>query len=341
MTIPKIPIPQITVTNRIRKDLGDLTSLSQSIAEVGLLSPIIVTQDYTLLAGERRLTACKSLGMEEIPVIIVTAEEAEKQKLIELQENLLRKDFTREEEVLGGMELEQIETVKAQERMNNSGNQYTERGTENFPWGKKGEVRNIIGNLLGVSGKQYERMKYILSNKEELSPEEFADWNNRRISTNKAFGIIKRALGELPPKEKKVEVPPEDYEDLIKRKAELETEIEKLRKSIEDYEAENQNLRTETETFNNAAYLERGKVDMYRSLDGTQQLYDLGADLRHMIEGNLAPLKFRRCFERIPASENARQNLRDMVDLVSEWAQEMYRILDENSAEVIIDVVNE
>jgi len=51
-----------------------ITELAASIKQYGLLQPITVQQldryTYQLIAGERRLLACKELGMEEIPAII-------------------------------------------------------------------------------------------------------------------------------------------------------------------------------------------------------------------------------------------------------------------------------
>ena len=66
------PISQIRVGNeRHRKELGDIDGLAASIADVGLLHPIVVKSDGTLIAGERRLAAIKQLGWTEVPVTIV------------------------------------------------------------------------------------------------------------------------------------------------------------------------------------------------------------------------------------------------------------------------------
>jgi ParB-like nuclease domain len=61
-------IAAIEVGERHRRDLGDIPALARSIAEVGLLHPIVVRSDGVLIAGERRLAACKSLGWETVPV---------------------------------------------------------------------------------------------------------------------------------------------------------------------------------------------------------------------------------------------------------------------------------
>jgi ParB family transcriptional regulator, chromosome partitioning protein len=66
-----MPVSAITVGERHRKDMGDLASLARSIRDIGLLHPVVVSQDGLLLAGGRRLEACKMLGWQDIPVTIV------------------------------------------------------------------------------------------------------------------------------------------------------------------------------------------------------------------------------------------------------------------------------
>ena len=66
-----LPIDQIIVGDRTRRDLGDIAGLATSIAEIGLLNPITVDENKRLLAGARRLAACKRLGLETVEVKIV------------------------------------------------------------------------------------------------------------------------------------------------------------------------------------------------------------------------------------------------------------------------------
>lgn len=63
---------------------------------------------------------------------------------------------------------------------------------ETFPQAENGTVRDIVASKLNIgSGKQYEKEKYIVDNQESLSPEDFADWDEGKLSTNKAFKKIK------------------------------------------------------------------------------------------------------------------------------------------------------
>jgi ParB family chromosome partitioning protein len=96
----KIPLDNIVIDegHRIRKDAGDLTSLIASIQKVGLLNPIVVTEDYRLVAGFRRLSACRKLGWNEIEANVVPYKDDLLLLLdAEVAENLVRKDFTAEE----------------------------------------------------------------------------------------------------------------------------------------------------------------------------------------------------------------------------------------------------
>lgn len=67
----RVPIDDIVVGRRYRRDLGDIDALAASIKAVGLLHPPVVVPDrqaYRLVAGERRLAALRQLGWAEVPV---------------------------------------------------------------------------------------------------------------------------------------------------------------------------------------------------------------------------------------------------------------------------------
>jgi hypothetical protein len=55
-------IDEIKIGTRFRRDLGDVSSLAESVAEIGLLQPIVVSPDGQLVAGARRIEAFKQLG---------------------------------------------------------------------------------------------------------------------------------------------------------------------------------------------------------------------------------------------------------------------------------------
>jgi ParB family chromosome partitioning protein len=89
-----------------RKDFDEdaLSELAESIAQHGLIQPIVVKPTangrYSIIAGERRWRACRIAGLYEVPVVI---KDVEAQELMELAliENLQREDLNAVEEALG------------------------------------------------------------------------------------------------------------------------------------------------------------------------------------------------------------------------------------------------
>lgn len=84
-------------------DEQELAGLAQSIRENGLLQPITVRRagdGYELVAGERRLRACKMVGMAVIPAIIVDYSD-QRTAAMGLLENLQREDLNPFEQAQG------------------------------------------------------------------------------------------------------------------------------------------------------------------------------------------------------------------------------------------------
>src|SRR5688572_15865059 len=69
-----LPIDQIDPNpNQPRQVMGDLSELMSSIAEKGIIEPVIVRQRGTrfqIIAGERRYQAAIQVGLSEIPIVI-------------------------------------------------------------------------------------------------------------------------------------------------------------------------------------------------------------------------------------------------------------------------------
>lgn len=103
-----VHISDITVKKRIRKDVSGIDELADSIRKYGLLMPIILDDDYVLLAGYRRLQAAKRLGWTSIPATIVDANDKIGRMEIELEENVQRSNFTEEELLEGYAALERL-----------------------------------------------------------------------------------------------------------------------------------------------------------------------------------------------------------------------------------------
>ena len=122
-------IADIQVGNRHRKAMGDIKGLAASIDELGLLQRVVVRPDGTLVAGARRIAACRMLGWQDIPAKV--AENLEEElRLLKAQrdENTCRKAFTPSEAVAVGQDLEPMERAAAKRRQST----HSESGYEKF-----------------------------------------------------------------------------------------------------------------------------------------------------------------------------------------------------------------
>lgn len=79
-----------------------LSELADSMKNVGIISPVIVSKDgnfYKLIAGERRYRAARIAGIKEIPAIITDADEMKRLE-ISLIENIQRENLNPVDEAL-------------------------------------------------------------------------------------------------------------------------------------------------------------------------------------------------------------------------------------------------
>jgi ParB family chromosome partitioning protein len=88
-------VASIRVGHRLRTDLGDLDELVQSIKLQGLLQPITISPDGTLICGRRRYAAVLKLGWKTVNVWVRSGISTDLEQLLaEQHENTLRKPFT-------------------------------------------------------------------------------------------------------------------------------------------------------------------------------------------------------------------------------------------------------
>lgn len=98
----EIELKDIEVVRRDRKDFGNIDQLYESIKRVGLIHPIVVSDQvedttkykYRLVAGERRTRACILLGWTKVPAVMREELDEFQTKEIELEENIARKDLS-------------------------------------------------------------------------------------------------------------------------------------------------------------------------------------------------------------------------------------------------------
>lgn len=130
--MPTLPTNEILVINRQRLDYGDLSDLATSMQSYGLIQPIIVNHDKRLIAGGRRLAAAQHLGWQSIDVVYRETLSDEELHILELEENVRRKDQTWAEKCL---HIDTIHRMKVRQA-----------GADGDKWSQR-----MTGEMLGIS----------------------------------------------------------------------------------------------------------------------------------------------------------------------------------------------
>ncbi len=142
--------------NQPRKnfDQNSIDELAQSIKEYGLLQPIIVKKidnsNFELIAGERRLKACKKLNFRTIPAIVKNFDE-EKSFSLSIIENIQREDLNIVDEAFAYKNL--MEFCKL---------------TQNDLADKVGKSRSHVANILRLLSLSDKILSYLKDGKIEM-----------------------------------------------------------------------------------------------------------------------------------------------------------------------------
>jgi ParB family chromosome partitioning protein len=108
----QVPLDDIVVKKRIRKDMGDIPSLAESMKRFGQISPIVLNNANVLIAGGRRLEAARYLGWRTINAVIMDLTEDVAKLEYEVEENLQRQDFSPEELTEATKELQKLKNPR-------------------------------------------------------------------------------------------------------------------------------------------------------------------------------------------------------------------------------------
>ncbi len=174
-------ISEIVILERFRKNLGDLIPLEKSIHKLGLLHPIVVSENNELIAGQRRLVACKNLEWEEVPVTVINIQ---KLRDGEIDENQIREDFTSDEQI-GIADYVEVDIRKE----NHGKNQYTESASKESLEAKPSKTtQKAVAEKTGISfdtlRKKREIQKEAKNNPKFVELYKNIDNPNSRDTTN-------------------------------------------------------------------------------------------------------------------------------------------------------------
>ena len=271
-----VDIDKIAVGDRIRKDFGDIEELADDIRENGLINPPTINKEYVLLAGERRLRACKLLGWTQIEVHMLDTKDEAHDLAVEMSENNMRRNFTGSELAAGIRRQMELESAKARERMQDP--------MQTFAEGQKGTTRDKAAEHFGISGEQARKTVFIDEHRDLLDPADFADWDEGRLSTNKAFQRIKAAQKQAEQERDEAE---HDAAELRGKLSDLRDEVAALEKQNDElYDLTQQQQVVEREVVREVVPDDYADIKRHvRELENGNRLYsDENANLRKQLE---------------------------------------------------------
>ncbi|OPL09420.1 MAG: hypothetical protein AVO34_13540 [Firmicutes bacterium ML8_F2] len=168
----------------------------RSIQKYGILEPIIIKPDLTIISGHRRWRAAKTIGLNPVPVKII-----EFSSDLEEREALINYNFQREktfsQKMAEAEELEKIEQEKARERQG-------ERTdiVETFPQSEQGKTRDKVAEKVRLgSGKTYEKAKKIWEKAKQGDEKAQTQVKKIDLSESTVSGAFNELFGQKTPSE--------------------------------------------------------------------------------------------------------------------------------------------
>lgn len=258
-----------------------------SIERLGILQPLVVKADGTVISGHRRLAAAKSLGIEEVPVLIGNYESDldEIEALVILNQQRIKSPSQIARE---GMELQRIESERAKQRQGTR----SDLGNVRLDSNESNTLENVAASL-GISRDRWYKLKTIFEKAEagdESAAEMMKALDAGDVSVHKAYKTIReernclieekaKAEGEFRKEQRSWDF--EKKKLLEKQEEEIERRLEVLKKSLEPEVREKEVFKPDPET-QKALEEAQAKLDKYET--ELKKIQQEGRDWRRLEE---------------------------------------------------------
>ncbi len=172
-----------------------------SVRQKGILVPLAVKADGTIISGHRRWQAAKAVDLKTVPVEVVSYDNEldEREAIIEFNR---QREKTFSQKMAEAEELEAIERERASRRIVEGakvGAAVTNKGkrpVETFPQGEKGKTRDKVAEAIGIgSGRTYDKAVKVweaAKQGNELAQDLVQKLDRGTISIHKAYQDIRR-----------------------------------------------------------------------------------------------------------------------------------------------------
>ena len=148
-----------------------------------MLHPVVVDEELRLIAGQRRLEACRLLGWPDVPVRVIPLEDTLRG---EFDENAVRKDFTPSEKYVITSAKEEGERRAAKQRMLAGKKQPSAMLA-----GGKGETRDKVAKAAGTGHTTMKKIREVCE-AAEAEPEKYQPLVDEMNRTGRVAGVYKK-----------------------------------------------------------------------------------------------------------------------------------------------------
>lgn len=334
-TIKDIAVANLTPHPKNREIYGITVAddFVERVKRLGILEPLIVKADGTIISGHRRWLAARKCGLDTVPARLAEFEdELDEIEMLIICNDQREKTFS---EMAAEMaELKRIESERARRRMGEE----CPHGKENLPY-PEGQARDIIAAKYNISGKQVDKMLAIFTksnNGDENAQELVKALDAGTVSVHKAYKALYRSYQEKqrevddlkanPEKEIVFEAPSElvrELESLKSEKIRLQDEKAQLEERISKARAEKKDV---DDLLRKKASLQEALKDLVKQKDEQEtyvqyatELATALQDIRRLLESKKGTIE-RLAKTGIPGAWDAK-HVMDVRDLCYEFGE--------------------
>lgn len=333
----------------------------ESIKTRGVIEPIVITPDKEIVSGHQRVRACKELGIKTVMCDVHTYNSED-----EILQDLLETNIRQRGDVGGsakkvGLRIKELERIYGIKQGGSGfyGNQHTENNLE-FPNNSETpKTQEQLAKEMGLSVdtlNNYKKLTEMIPELEELVDTGIATPTTAlAIMRNLSEGEQLEMISSLDTTKKITQKQVQQYINKIKELESREpkiidntdySSIERLKNKIKEIEYQKSILekkvklnQEDSDKFNklksDIAFLTKKKNDLGRQIDSATELAGLTVRLQKLLEGELAPIKFKRCMETLESSDVCVENLTEIITKIDNWSDEMKKLLTNKYDDVV------
>ena len=333
----------------------------ESIKTRGVIEPIVITPDKEIVSGHQRVRACKELGIKTVMCDVHTYNSED-----EILQDLLETNIRQRGDVGGsakkvGLRIKELERIYGIKQGGSGfyGNKHTENNVETPNNSETLKTQEQLAKEMGISVdtlNNYKKLTEMIPELEELVDTGIAKPTTalaimRNLSEDEQLEMISSLDTTKKITQKQVQQYINKIKELESREPKIidntdYSSIERLENRIKEIEYQKSILekkvklnQEDSDKFNklksDIEFLTKKKNDLGRQIDSATELAGLTVRLQKLLEGELAPIKFKRCMETLESSDVCVENLTEIITKIDNWSDEMKKLLTNKYDDVV------